>query len=196
VYCITAVCFRFWEKLTDRKMVRPIIIILGAIPVLAAIFIVVPPLLRPEISNVALNPEDVITLEYDKQHLKKISFGVTQSIGADTAEVLTIQNDGSAVYSLTKNGNSEPDVKYQLTPDEFKQLKALIKETGFMDIPDTNYPIKPDLDEYEKYGLQVTMNGKTVNFQWADGNSTLQFVPPIITQVQSSLDSIIGEIIK
>jgi hypothetical protein len=177
-------------------MVRPIIIILGAIPVLAAIFIVVPQLLRPEIPNVAVNSEDVMTLEYSKEHLKKISFGLTQSIGADTAEVLSIKNDGSAVYSLTKNGYSEPDRKYQLTSDELKILKALIKETGFMDVPDTIYQTKPDLNEYEKYGLQVTLNGKTANFQNADQNSTQQFVPPIITQVETNLDGIIDEIIK
>jgi predicted ATP-binding protein involved in virulence len=177
-------------------MARPIIIILGAIPVLAAIFIVVPQLLRPEISSVTVNPEDVMTLEYTKEHLKKISFGLTQSIGADIAEVLTVQNDGSTTYSLTKNGNSEPDVKYQLTSDELKQLKSLIKETGFMDIPDTDYQVKPDLNEYEKYGLQATFNGKTVNLHWSDQNSSQQFVPPIIMQVQSNLDDIIGEIIK
>jgi hypothetical protein len=177
-------------------MARPIIIILGAIPVLAALFIVVPQLLRPEIPSVAVNPEDIMTLEYTKEHLKKISFGLTQSIGADTAEVLTIQNDGSTIYSLTKNGNSEPDVKYQLTSDELKQLKSFIKETGFMDIPNTDYQIKPDLNEYEEYGLQATLNGKTVNLHWPDQNSSQQFIPPIITQVQSNLDDIIGEITK
>jgi len=177
-------------------MVRPIIIILSAIPILAAIFIVVPQLLRPEIPSVAENPEDVITLEYTKEHLKKISFGLTQSIGADTAEVLMIQNDGSVTYSLTKNGNSEPDVKYQLTSDELKQLRSLIKETGFMDIPDTDFQVKPDLNEYEKYGLEATLNGKTVNLHWADQNSSQEFIPPIITQVQSNLDDIIAEIIK
>jgi len=177
-------------------MARPIIIILGAIPVLAAIFIVVPQLLRPEVPSVAVNPQDVITLEYSKEHLKKVSFGLTQNIGADTAEVLTIQNDGSAIYSLTKNGYTEPDVKYQLSTEELKQIKALIKETGFMDIPDTNYQVKPDLNEYEKYTLEVIFNGKKVDFQWPDQNSSQQFVPPIITQVQSNLDNITSEIIK
>jgi hypothetical protein len=177
-------------------MARPIIIILMAIPILAAIFIVVPQLLRPEVSNIAVNSGDTLTVQYTKEHLKKISFGLTQSIGADTAEVLTIQNDGSAVYSLTKNGYSEPDVKYQLAPEEVKQLKALIKETGFMDIPNTSYPVKPDLTEYEKYGLQVTLNSNTANFQWTDQNSSHEFIPPIIPQVQSNLDGIIGEITK
>ena len=177
-------------------MVRPIIILLGAIPVLAALFIVVPTLLRPEIPNVAVNSNDVISIEYSKEHLKKISFGLTQSIGADTAEVLTISNDGQTTYSLTKNGYSEPDKQYQLSKDEVKRLTALIKETGFMDIPTTSYPVKSDLNEYEKFGLQVTLDGKSINIQWPDQNSTREFIPPLITEVQSNLDSVIAEITK
>jgi hypothetical protein len=175
-------------------MVKPIMLILGAIPILAAIFIIVPQLTRPEISSSIVNSEDVMTLQYTREHLEKISFGVTQSIGADTAEVLTIQNDGSVVYSLTKNGYSEPDVKYQLSQDELTKLKALIKETGFVDIPSNVYQVKPDISDYEKYGIQVTFDGQTVNLQWADQNATQEFIPPIITQVQSILDGIIDEI--
>lgn len=177
-------------------MARPIIILLGAIPVLAALFIVVPTLLRPEIPNVAVNADDVISVEYSKQHLKKISFGLTQSIGADTTEVLTISNDGQATYSLTKNGYSEPDKKYQFSSDEVKSLTALIKETGFMAIPSTAYPVKSDLSEYDKFGLQVTLDGKSVNIQWPDQNSTDEFIPPLITHVQNRLDNMTAEIIK
>jgi len=177
-------------------LVRPIIILLGAIPVLAALFIIVPTLLRPEITNVAVNSDDVISIEYSKQHLKKISFGLTQSIGADTAEVLTIANDGQTTYSLTKNGYSEPDVKYTLSKDEIKRLTALIKETGFMEIPQTSYQVKSDVNEYEKYGLQVTLDGKSINIQWPDQNSTQEFVPPLINEVQNSMDAVIAEIIK
>jgi hypothetical protein len=177
-------------------LVRPIIILLGAIPVLAALFIIVPTLLRPEITNVAVNSDDVISIEYSKQHLKKISFGLTQSIGADTTEVLTIANDGQTTYSLTKNGYSEPDVKYTLSKDEIKRLTALIKETGFMEIPQTSYQVKSDVNEYEKYGLQVTLDGKSINIQWPDQNSTQEFVPPLINEVQNSMDAVIAEIIK
>ena len=77
-------------------LVRLIVLLLGAIPVLAAIFIVVPQLLRPEIPNVAVNPGDIMSIEYSKQHLKKISFGLTQSIGAERTEVLIIDNNGQA----------------------------------------------------------------------------------------------------
>ena len=177
-------------------MVRPIVLILGAIPVLVAIFLVVPQLLRPEIPSVAVNPEDVISIEYDKLHLKKISFGLTQSTGAEMAEVLTIDNNGQATYSLTKNGYTEPDRKYQLSKDELTRLIALIKETGFVEIPQTSYQVKSDLNEYDKFRLQVTLNGKSISLEWPEQNATQEFIPPIINQVQSSLDTIITKIIK
>lgn len=177
-------------------MVRPIIIILGAIPVLAALFIVVPTLMRPEIPYAAVSEDDVISIEYSKQHMKKITFGLTQSIGSEKTEVLTIGNDGQATYSLTKNGYSDPDKKYQFPKEEMTNLTALIKETGFMQIPQTSFAIKNDLDEYDKYGLQVTLNGKTVSIQWPDQNSTSEFIPPLISQVQNNLDRMTLEIIK
>ncbi|TRZ79487.1 MAG: hypothetical protein D4R90_03850 [Nitrosopumilales archaeon] len=135
-------------------------------------------------------------MEYSKQHLKKISFGLTQNIGAETTEVLTISNDGQASYSLTKNGYSAPDVKYQLSKQEVTRLTGLVKETGFMQIPQTSFSVKSDLNEYEKYGLQVTLDGKSVNVSWPDQNSTDEFIPPLISQVQTSLDGVIAEIIK
>jgi len=177
-------------------LVRLIVLLLGAIPVLAAIFIVVPQLLRPEIPNVAVNPGDIMSIEYSKQHLKKISFGLTQSIGAERTEVLIIDNNGQATYSLTKNGYSEPDKKYQLSKDELKRLTALIKETGFIEIPQTTFQVKSDLNEYDKFGLQVVLNGKSVNLQWPEQNAAVDFIPPIINQVQNRLDVIIPEIIK
>ena len=163
---------------------------------MAALFIVVPTLLRPEIPNVAVNSDDVISIEYSKQHLKKISFGLTQNIGAEKTEVLTISNDGQTSYSLTKDGYSEPEKKFQLSKEEVTRLTALVKETGFMQIPQTSFPVKSDLNEYDKFGLQVTLNGKSVSIQWPDQNSTQEFIPPLISQVQNSLDGIIDRTIK
>jgi len=84
----------------------------------------------------------------------------------------------------------------QLSKEEVTRLTALIKETGFMEIPQTSFPVKSDLDEYDKFGLQVTLDGKSVNIQWPDQNSTQEFIPPLLSQVQNSLDGIITEITK
>ena len=121
---------------------------------------------------------------------------MTQSIGADTAEVLTIQSDGSGVYSLTKNGYSKPDLKFHLSNDEFTKLKGLVKETGFVGIPNTVCQVKADANKYEKYGLEVTLNGKTVNLQWEYQNASKEIIPPIILQMQANIDNITAEIIK
>jgi hypothetical protein len=177
-------------------MVKPVMLLLGAIPVLVAIFIVVPQLIRSEVPTSAVNSDDVISIEYDKQHLKKVSFGLTESLGADKTEVLTIQNGGETTYQITQNGYSEPDVKYRLEKSELTKLTALIKETGFTEIPSDSFPVKPDAHEYDKFGLQVTLNGKSVNLHWAEQNASQAFIPPIVSQVQSELDGIITEIIK
>ena len=75
-------------------------------------------------------------------------------------------------------------------------ITGLIKETGFMQIPQTSFQVKSDLDEYDKFGLQITLNGKSVNIQWPDQNSTQEFIPPLISQVQNRMDAVISEIIK
>jgi hypothetical protein len=177
-------------------MVRPIMLLLCAIPILVAIFIVVPQLTRQDIPTAAVNSDDKISIEYSKQHLKQVSFGLTETPSAEKTEVLIIENDGETTYEITKIGYSEPEIQYHIEKPELKKLTALIKETGFMEIPPDSFPVKIGTGEYNKFGLKVTLNGKSVNVQWAEQNASQAFIPPLVTQVQSELDGIIAEIIK
>lgn len=177
-------------------MTRVLLFLLGAIPVLAAIFIVIPQLTKPEIPITAADSNDIISIEYSKQHLKKVTFGLTETIGAQNTELLLIQNDGSVTYSVTKNGYPEPDVKHNIEKTELKKLTALIKETGFMQIPPSSFPIKSGVDEYDKFGIKVTLNSKSTNIQWIEQNATEAFIPPLFDAVKSQLEGIIAEIIK
>lgn len=177
-------------------MVRLLLLFLGAIPVFAAVFIVIPQITKPEIPITAVDPNDVLTIEYSKQHLKKVAFGVTERLGAQETGLLTIEDDGKVVYSVTKNGQQEPDIKSTIEQSKIKKLTALIKETGFMQIPKDSFAIKNGADEFDKYGLKVTLNSKSRNIQWAEQNATEDFVPPLITQMQLELDTIIAEIME
>lgn len=177
-------------------MTRLLLLLLGAIPVLAAIFIALPQITKPEIPITAVDSNDVISIEYSKQHLKKVIFGLTESIGAQKTELLTIQNDGNVRYSVTINGYPEPDIKYTLEKPTIKKLTALIKETGFMQIPKDSFPIRNDVDEFEKFGIKVTLNDRSKNIQWPEQNATDEFIPPLINAVKSELDGIISEIIE
>jgi len=175
-------------------MVKPIHIALGAIPVIVALLISVPMLTKNEIPISAANSFDYIEIEYTKHQLKKISFGVTERVTAQKTEILYIKNDGTLKYSVTEQGNLEPDIRSKLDEKKLNKIRALIKETGFIAIPSESFSILENVTEYQKSNVKVTLNGLTNQIHWPEQNATAQFIPPIITMVESELDYIISEI--
>ncbi|KAG2477736.1 MAG: hypothetical protein NPMRTH5_40010 [Nitrosopumilales archaeon] len=177
-------------------MVKPIIIAVGAIPAILALLIAVPLITKSEIPFSASNPDDVIELEYTKHQLKKISFGVTERLVAQKSEILLVKNDGDLRYTVTEDGITKPDKLSDLDDEIMKKLRALIKETGFISIPNESFPIIDDVDEYQKSSLKITLNGVVNQIHWPEQNATEKFVPPIITMVESELDHIIEQLIE
>ncbi len=175
-------------------MVKPIHYALGAIPVIVALLISVPLLTKNEIPISAANSFDVIEIEYVKHQLKKISYGITERVGAQKTEILYIKNDGDLKYSVTELGSLQPDVRSKLDEKRLDKIKALIKETGFIAIPSESFSILENVTEYQKSSVKVTLNGQINQIHWPEQNATKQFVPPIITMVESELDYIISEI--
>ena len=175
-------------------MVKPIHYALGAIPVIVALLISVPLLTKNEIPISAANSFDTIEIEYIKHQLKKISYGVTERVEAQKTEILYIKNDGNLKYSVTELGILQPDIRSKLDEKKLNKIKALIKETGFISIPSESFPILENVTEYQKSSMKVTLNGITNLIHWPEQNATAQFIPPIITMVESELDYIISEI--
>ncbi len=175
-------------------MVKPIHYALGAIPVIVALLISVPLLTKNEIPISAANSFDTIEIEYIKHQLKKISYGVTERVEAQKTEILYIKNDGNLKYSVTELGILQPDIRSKLDEKKLNKIKALIKETGFISIPSESFPILENVTEYQKSNVKITLNEKTVQIHWPEQNATAQFIPPIITMVESELDFIINEI--
>jgi len=175
-------------------MVRPIMIVAGAIPAIFALLFAISLLSITEIPTTAVSPNDVIEFEYTKHQLKKISFGVTEQTEAQKTEILIITNDGSVRYTVTENGIPQPDKNFHIDEAAIKKLTALIKETGFISIPSESFPVRDEIDEYQKSILKITLNGQVNKINWPEQNATEKFVPPIITLVQSELDNIINQI--
>lgn len=175
-------------------MVKPIVIAVAAIPAIMASLIAVPLLTQPEIPFSAANPNDKIEIEYTKHQLKKVSFGVTERVGAQKTEILLIKDNGDLRYTLTEDGVPSPDIRNQIDEDKFKKLTAMIKETGFIAIPSESFPIKDDVDEYQKSTVKITLNGVVNQIHWPEQNATEKFVPPIITMVELELNQIIDDI--
>ncbi|QLH07525.1 hypothetical protein [Nitrosopumilus ureiphilus] len=175
-------------------MVKPIYLALGAIPVIVAILISVPLLTKNEIPTSAANSADKIEIEYTKHQLKKISYGITERVGAQKTEILYIKNDGDIKYSVTEQGYLQPDIRSKLDKEKLEKLKALIKETGFIAIPSESFSILENATEYQKSNVKITLNGRVNQIHWPEQNATSDFIPPIIIMVQSELDQIISEI--
>ncbi len=175
-------------------MVKPIHYALGAIPVIVALLISVPLITKNEIPISAANSFDIIEIEYTKHQLKKISYGVTERVGAQKTEILYIKNDGTLRYSVTEQGYLQPDIRSKLDEKKLNKIRALIKETGFIAIPSESFSILENITEYQKSNVKVTLNGRTNQIHWPEQNATAQFIPPIITMVESELDYIISEI--
>ena len=177
-------------------MVKPVIIIVGAIPVIFALLIGISLISQPEIPFTAANPNDVIEFEYTKHQLKEVSFGVTERIGAQKSEILSIQNNGDVRYTVIEEGIAKPDKFSKLDEDKMRKLTALIKETGFISIPSESFPVNDDVKEYQKSSLKITLNGEVKQIHWPEQNATEKFVPPIITMIEAELDYIISQLIE
>ncbi len=175
-------------------MVKPIVIVIAAIPAILAILIAIPLLTQPEIPYSASNSIDVMEIEYTKHQLKKISFGVTERLGAQKTEILLIKNNGEMKYSVTEDGYPKPDIKSTLDEQKLRKLKALIKETGFTSIPSESFQIRDNVIDFQKSNIKVILNGRINQINWPEQNATDQFIPPIISMVESQLDNIIEQI--
>jgi len=177
-------------------MVRFVTLVLGAIPAIIAILIVIPMITQQEIPFTASNPFDEIDIEYTKHQLKFISFGITNQISSLKTEILVIKNDKTVTYNKIQDGIQYPEKISDITDEQLKKLKAVIKETGFITIPSDSFPIKENVEEYQKSSLKITLNGRTNLIHWPEQNATDKFVPPIITLVETELDLIIEELIE
>lgn len=171
-------------------MAKPLILIAASVPIIFAIMIAIPMIVNPQIPFSATNADDRISIEFTKHHLQKISLGVTDRITPQKSEILTISNEGNLRYLVTTDGVPQPEKTDSLERDDVKKFIAIVKETGFMKIPSDSITANDDVSEYNKYSLKVTLNGDTKQIQWVEQNATSALIPPILSQIQSSLENV------
>lgn len=155
-------------------MAKKFVLVLAAAVAVMAVLIVLPNLTQQSPSNLGI--------EYSRQQVERTDAGlVTRS-----ADLLSIKEDGSATYAPV--GGQERNIT--VTGDELKRIRALITETGFLQIPVTNYPLSEDATEFTRYALRVRTDDGQKTFNWVNAEASANIVPPIITNVGSQLDAI------
>ena len=176
-------------------MVKPILLVGGAIPIIFAIIIVIPLVTSPEIAKTAVDPSDKSEIEFITHHLRNVSPGITDRITADQTEIIVIKNDGTVTYSITKDGKVSSPKNIKIDNSQRIKLIAMIKETGFLSLPFESFSIKDGVETYQKFGLKITLNEDTNQLYWPEPNATEKMIPPIMTMVQEELE-LIMEIIR
>ena len=174
-------------------MVKPVLIIAGSIPIIFAILLIIP-LTNPEIPKTAIDPNDIAEIEFTKHHLTKISSGLIERLSAQQTEILVIKNNGDTQYTLINEGMPSTEKTSNIDYEKQTKLLAMIKETGFMTIPFDSFVIKDEIDDFVKYGVKITYNEKTNQLFGPEQMATDQLIPPIITEVEIELESILNSI--
>ena len=174
-------------------MVKPVLIIAGTIPVIFAILLIIP-LTNPEIPITAIDPNDIVEIEFTKHHLTTVSFGITERLGAQQTEIIIIRNNGDIEYTLIEEGSNSTQKTSKIASDKRTKLIAMIKETGFMAIPFDSFVIKHGLDNFVKYGVKITYNEEVNQLFWPEQMATDELIPPIITEVEIGLEDILNSI--
>lgn len=135
--------------------------------------------------NLSQQPQQAMSIEYSRQNVTRTD----QGLATQSAELLSIAQDGSATYTL--DGGQERRIA--VTDEERSRLKALITETGFMQIPTTSYPQSADATDFTRYTLRVSTDDGQKTFNWVNAEASASVVPPIITNVGSQLDAIMNK---
>lgn len=171
-------------------MVKPAILVLAALPAIAAMLLVSPLLLRTEVPRGAALPDDRLDFEYTRHDLKSISFGITERIASERTEHLSV-SDGQAVYYTVESGVQSPDTVFQVDPEAMLQLVAFVKETGVMSLPPDSFPVREGQSEYTRSTLETELNGAPGSITWPSQEATDRFVPPVVTELESKLRAVI-----
>ena len=174
-------------------MVKPVYFVLGAIPVIVAILLALPLVTKNEIPISASNSFDKLEIEYTKHQLKKISNGIAERTGSEKTEIILIKNDGEIKYTVTEKGYPQPDIKSKIDEQQLNKIKALIKETGFISIDPNSFSVFQNVTDFQKSSVKVTLNGRVNQVHWPESSATPDFIPPIITMVESELDKVMSE---
>ena len=162
-------------------MVNKFVFVIAGIVAAMAVLIALP--------NVMQSAQE-ITMQYEKQNVTRTGDASVITY----VESLDIARDGSATYvGHDPRLRSMPiEERFTLSNEEFNRIKGLVLETGFMDIPETNYPQSDGATEFTKYSLVITTADGQKTFLWVNPGAHEGTIPPIITNVGAQLDSVIA----
>lgn len=166
------------------------LIIAAAIPIVIAMIIAIPKI-SPGSEQVAVSVATQLRIEFMKEDMKRVIFGVTETIGAQKSEKLIVNNNGDAIYNLSIEGEKGSQTRFKVSLLEVKRLRSLIVDTGFMQIPKSEFGVKDDATEFTRYTFTVSFDSNTKSIQWFNEEASKEFVPALLVMLADEMQKII-----
>jgi hypothetical protein len=152
-----------------------LIIVAGIVAVMAAV------ILYPGVSG----QDGDISITYYRDIVIQTDQGLYDVSGHET---LIVKNDGSASHT---GPDGQAEREFTISKEEMKVLKELFLNTGFMQIPKTDYQEKAGLGNFTRYELSVQSEGDSQLIRWVNPEAANEAIPSIIINSGSRLDDII-----
>ena len=166
-------------------MSKRLLIAVAVVIVVIALAIAVPKISPGD--QAATNTPTDMRISFVKEDMKRVSFGVTENIGSQKSETLIINNDGTAFYTRSVEGEKGSQAKFQVDGQELKRIRALITETGFMQIPKEQFEPRDNVTEFTRYTLTASFGSSAKTVQWVDESSSKDTVPALLTMIKETL---------
>jgi hypothetical protein len=131
-----------------------------------------------------------LEIEYGRQQMTKTE----DDFVATRAELLRISSDRAATYSETdpRLETMPVEKRFTVSTDDYNKVRDLMLDTGFMDIPRTDYlQVAGGADEYQRHTLTVRTGDSQKTFNWVEPNEGT--VPPIVTNAGARIAALVGK---
>lgn len=158
------------------------------IAAIIATFLIVPLITTEHVPPFTLLPTDTIEFEYTQRSIVATPNTPRQEMTLES-RVLEIDNSGHTTLYVGYSSDAV-ESRGNADDDSLHRLRALVKETGFIEIIPVTFLPDEQPATYELYTLRVTLNDEQKSVRWSSDETEENFIPPIIVMIQNELDGI------
>ncbi len=140
--------------------------------------------------------ERSISIQFTREEMRRVSFGVVERFAAEKVESISIQPDGRALYIMQQGINSVQK-EFNIPRDRLRAIESFIRDTGLLDLTLNLRDEVEGSDTFTRYTVTTILDGKSRSIRWSEGMRADEFapsdVPPLLTRLRCMLMQIMSE---
>lgn len=180
------VCYLF-PNIIDSAMILSKKVTLAGI-VSAIIVVAILALQAISSSSTTISTSAKMSIQFTREEMKRVGFGVVERIAADKRESIVIGDDGKGFYILTQ-GSNNIQKEFSIDNDTLKRLRSLISDFGLLALNINKDSM--DKDEFLRYTLSINIDGSSKTIRWVERFNMDEMepadTPPLLIRVRDML---------